>query len=74
MFFQNNPFEAVKQRKDLNGLEKLREAVRLNQSDTSRTQLTASKCCPSRMNPPSCWSEMIDVQPADAHPLCFWSF
>lgn len=40
LFFQNNPFEAVKQRKDLNGLEKLREAVRLNQSDTSRTQLT----------------------------------
>lgn len=35
LFFQNNPFEAVKQRKDLNGLEKLREAVRLNQSDLS---------------------------------------
>lgn len=32
MFFQNNPFEAVKQRGDLNGLEKLREAVRLNQA------------------------------------------
>ena len=35
MFFQNNPFEAVKRRKDLNGLEKLREAARLNQSDSS---------------------------------------
>lgn len=41
MFFQNNPFEAVKRRKDLNGLEKLREAARLNQSDSSRVQLTA---------------------------------
>ena len=41
MFFQNNPFEAVKRRKDLNGLEKLREVARLNQSDSSRVQLTA---------------------------------
>lgn len=41
MFFQNNPFEAVKRHKDLNGLEKLREAARLNQSDSSRVQLTA---------------------------------
>ena len=41
MFFQNSPFEAVKRRKDLNGLEKLREAARLNQSDSSRVQLTA---------------------------------
>ena len=41
MFFQNNPFEAVKRRKDLNGLEKLREAARLNQSDSSQVQLTA---------------------------------
>ena len=41
MFFQNNPFEAVMRRKDLNGLEKLREAARLNQSDSSRVQLTA---------------------------------
>ena len=40
MFFQNNPFEAVKERKDLNGLEKLREAIRLNQSDRSRTSMT----------------------------------
>ena len=40
MFFQNNPFEAVKQRGDLNGLEKLREAMRLNQADASRTNLT----------------------------------
>ncbi len=58
LFFQNNPFEAVKQRKDLNGLEKLREAVRLNQSDTSRTQLTI-QMLPLRKNP-HLLVEMID--------------
>ena len=41
MFFSNNPFEAVRGRTDLNGLQKLREAVRLNQSDQERVQLTA---------------------------------
>ena len=40
MFFSNNPFEAVSERKDLNGLQKLREAIRLNQSDQERTNLT----------------------------------
>ena len=41
MFFSNNPFEAVRGRTDLNGLQKLREAVRLNQSDEERVCLTA---------------------------------
>lgn len=41
MFFSNNPFEAVRGRTDLNGLQKLREAVRLNQSDEERVGLTA---------------------------------
>ena len=41
MFFSNNPFEAVRGRTDLNGLQKLREAVRLNQSDQERVRLTA---------------------------------
>lgn len=40
MFFENNPFEAVKKRTDLNGLEKLREAIRLNQTDKTRTDMT----------------------------------
>ena len=40
MFFENNPFEEVRKRTDLNGLEKLREAIRLNQSDTARTSMT----------------------------------
>lgn len=40
MFFENNPFEAVRARGDLNGLEKLREAVRLNQADEARSRMT----------------------------------
>ena len=39
MFLTNNPFEAVRNRSDLNGLEKLREAIRINQTDDSRTDL-----------------------------------
>lgn len=40
MFLENNPFEAVQGRTDLNALEKLREAIRLNQSDRTRTRWT----------------------------------
>lgn len=40
MFFANNPFEAVKKRSDLSGLEKLREVIRLNNADEQRTDLT----------------------------------
>ena len=38
MFFANNPFEAVRSRKDLNGLQKLREGIRLNQEDSLTVQ------------------------------------
>jgi len=40
MFAINNPFEKVKKRSDLNGLQKLREAIRVNQSDEARTNMT----------------------------------
>lgn len=50
MFFENNPFEAVKGRTDLNGLQKLREVVRLNQADTARTNMTAQSI-PMNHNP-----------------------
>ena len=40
MFQQNNPFEAVRGRTDLNGLQKLREAIRLNQSDSVAASVT----------------------------------
>lgn len=36
MFFENNPFEAVKNRSDLNGLQKIRELLVLNKSDVER--------------------------------------
>ena len=39
MFFENNPFEAVKGRNDLNGLEKIRLLLAQNQSDTERNQI-----------------------------------
>ncbi len=40
MFLANNPFEKVRSRTDLNGLEKIREAIRINQSDEARTNMT----------------------------------
>lgn len=39
MFFQNNPFEAVRERSDLNGLQKIRLLLTLNGSDTERNHL-----------------------------------
>ena len=50
MFFANNPFESVKKRTDLNGLEKLREVIRLNQGDKKRTELTM-QMLPIAQNP-----------------------
>ena len=50
MFFENNPFEAVRARTDLNGLEKLREAVRLNQADEARSRMTV-QAVPITQNP-----------------------
>ena len=39
MFFENNPFDAIKERDDLNGLEKIKLLLVLNQSDEERNQL-----------------------------------
>ncbi|MCM1135304.1 MAG: TetR/AcrR family transcriptional regulator [Clostridium sp.] len=39
MFFENNPFEAVRKRTDLNGLQKIRELLTLNQADTARSRI-----------------------------------
>lgn len=41
MFFENNPFEAVRGCTDLNGLQKIRELLVLNQSDAERNHLNA---------------------------------
>lgn len=39
MFFENNPFEEVRKRKDLNGLQKIRELLKINQADTKRNKI-----------------------------------
>lgn len=39
MFFENNPFDAIRKRNDLNGLQKIKELLILNQSDAERNQL-----------------------------------
>lgn len=58
MFFENNPFEQVRDRRDLNGLEKLREVIRVNQADSARANLTAQSI-PVSQNP-RLLVEMID--------------
>lgn len=39
MFFKDNPFEAVRGRDDLNGLQKIRLLLTLSQSDAKRNQI-----------------------------------
>lgn len=39
MFLANNPFEEVKNRSDLNGLQKIRELLALNRSDSNRENI-----------------------------------
>ena len=39
LFFEDNPFEAVKKRDDLNGLQKIRLLLTLHQSDAERDQI-----------------------------------
>ena len=41
MFFENNPFEAVRGRSDLNGLQKIREVLILNRVDEDRESINA---------------------------------
>ena len=58
MFYDNNPFEAVRQRTDLNALEKLREAIRLNQADEFRVDMTI-QAIPITRNP-RLMAEMVE--------------
>lgn len=39
MFFENNPFDQVRKRTDLNGLQKVKELLVCNQSDCARNQM-----------------------------------
>ena len=40
MFFANNPFTLVKRRKDLNGLQKMREVIKINHADVDRAEIS----------------------------------
>ena len=50
MFFQNNPFEKVKKRSDLNGLQKIKEVILLHQEDEQSVELT-KQAIPLLKNP-----------------------
>lgn len=50
MFIHNNPFEIVKKRNDLNSLEKMKLAIKLNQSNEQMVELT-NQALPLLENP-----------------------
>ena len=39
LFFDNNPFVTVQKQKHLNGLQKMREVIKLNHPDIERTEI-----------------------------------
>ena len=41
MFFENNPFEAVRGRSDLNGMQKIRQVLALDRADEEREKISA---------------------------------
>ncbi len=68
MFAHNNPFEKVKQRTDLNGLEKMRMVMQLNQSDEVQVKLTQQAI--PLLNNPHVLARMIE---ANRRLLCpYW--
>ena len=48
MFFSNNPFEAVQERSDLTGLEKLRQAVVIHNADEEQGEITRQAAAPMK--------------------------
>lgn len=69
MFFENNPFEAVKERTDLNGLQKIRELLMLNQADTDRAKLNVQAV--SILKDPRVLAAAIDANKRVLTPLWF---
>lgn len=69
MFFENNPFEAVKKRTDLNGLQKIRELLMLNQADTDRADLNVQAV--SILKDPRILAAAIDANKRVLTPLWF---
>lgn len=50
LFLKNNPFEAVKKRTDLNGLQKMRMVILLNKSDEKQVEIS-KQAIPLLKNP-----------------------
>lgn len=59
MFFDNNPFTLANEHKDLNGLQKMREVIKINYEDAERAELN-KRTLPVLKNP-RILVEMIDT-------------
>ena len=66
MFSDCNPFIEVKRREDLNGLQKMREVMRLNQSNTNGTEINL-QVLPLLKNP-RIFTELIEANRRDLSP------
>ena len=66
MFSDCNPFIEVKKREDLNGLQKMREVMRLNQSYTNGTEINL-QVLPLLKNP-RIFTELIEANRRDLSP------
>lgn len=67
MFSDNNPFAIVKQRKDLNALQKMREVIKLNQTNTEEKQVNI-QALPLLKNP-RIFAEMMESNRRYLSPL-----
>ena len=66
LFSDCNPFIEVKKREDLNGLQKMREVMRLNQSNTNGTEINL-QVLPLLKNP-RIFTELIEANRRDLSP------
>lgn len=66
MFLESDPFRAVEGRKDMNGLEKMREVVRLHQADAEQ-QKFSREAMPILKNP-RVLSEMLETNRRELTP------
>lgn len=59
LFFDNNPFVVVRNRKDLNGLQKMKEVIKLNYNDSDRIEF--SKQSIPLLKNPRLLAELVDT-------------
>lgn len=69
MFFQNNPFEIVKKHKSLNGLQKMREIIKLSHSNNDINELNLQSM--SILNDPRILASAIEANCRILTPLWF---